>query len=215
MGAAFAQSPATGIGRPMARAITQAGNYLSARSTSTSKYLVLVAAAEPTCANDDLCFDADNSRAKDAVTHAASLLGIPVAVVAVALTPSSNSLQTGKSQQFFTDLAKVGGMANTSPNQAAYFAPTSSSEAAASLASIASRMRSCSFSIASPATYTANVQVTLANVRIPQDVTHQNGWDFGDGGTSVVLYGKPCADVRSASTATSIQFTSFCPEAVF
>jgi len=212
---ALADAAPTGMGRPMARALVQAGNYLSTRGTSTSKYLILVAAAEPTCASDDLCSDIDDARSKDAVAHVASLLGIPVAVVAVALAPSANSMQTGQAQQFFTDLAKAGGMPNTTPNQPAYYAPASSSDLAAALASLASRMRSCSFALGNPANSTANAQVTLGDARIPRDVTHQNGWDFGDGDTSVVLYGKPCADARSSSTPTSIQFMTFCPEAVF
>jgi hypothetical protein len=217
IGATFAQGSATGIGRPLARAVVQAGNYLDARPTSTSKYVVLVAAGEPTCANDGLCSDADSAddtRSEEAVTHVASLLGIPVAVIAVGLPAANNSYQTGRAQQFFADLAKLGGMPNTSQSQPAYYAAASTAELAAALASIASRMRSCSFALASPAASTQDAQVTLAEVRVPQDVTHQNGWDFADGGTSIALYGKPCADVRGASGATSIQLTTLCPLAV-
>jgi hypothetical protein len=218
IGATFARSSATGTGRPLARAVVQAGNHLGARPTSTSKYVVLVVAGEPTCANDGLCSDADtadDARSKEAVTHVASLLGIPVVVAAVGLPAASNSFQTGRAQQFFTDLAKLGGMPNTSQSQPAYYAAASSSELAAALASIASRMRSCSFALASPPTSTRDAQVTLAGARVPQDVTHQNGWDFADGGTSIALYGKPCADVRSAASTTPIQFTTLCPLAVY
>jgi hypothetical protein len=216
--ATFAQGSAKGMGRPLARAVVQAGNYLAARPTSTSKYVVLVVAGEPTCANDGLCSDADSAddaRSKEAVTHVASLLGIPVAVTAVGLPETNNSYQTGRAQQFFADLAKLGGMPNTSQSQPAYYAAASTSDLAAALASIASRTRSCSFALASPPTSTGDVQVSLAGVRVPQDMTHQNGWDFADGGMSIVLYGKPCADVRGASGPISIQFTALCPLAVY
>ena len=218
LSATLAQTTATGNGRPLARAIVQAGNYLSARTSTTTKYLVLVVGGDPTCSSDGLCSGAstsDDARTKDAVTNVASLLGIPVAVAAVGLATAANSLQPGQTQQFFGDLAKLGGMANTAPGQPAYYSASNSDELGAALAAIASQMRSCSFALANPVIWRSDAEVTISGVRIAQDPSHQDGWDFADNGTSIVLFGKACASVRTASVPLSIQFTTSCPNAVY
>jgi hypothetical protein len=209
----LAQTTATGTGRPIARAIVQGANYLAARTTSTGKYLVLIAAGEPTCASDALCSGAntaDHTRTKDAVTRAASLLGIPVAVVAVGLASTNNSLQPGPVQQLFSDLAKAGGMPNTIPGQPPYYSADSASELAAALGAVGGQMRSCSFALATSLDAGASGEVTMSDVRIPQDPTHQDGWDLGDDRASVVLYGKACSAARAASEPVSIQFSTSC-----
>jgi hypothetical protein len=216
--ATFAETPATGVGRPLARAIVQAANYLSARTTSAAKYLVLVAGGEPTCSSDGLCSGAstaDFARTKDAVTHAGSLLGIPVAVAAVGLTSTSNSLQPGPIQQLFGEMAKLGGMANTAPGQPAYYAASSADELAAGLAAIVAQMKSCSFALPVPYDWRAEAQVTLSDVRLAQDPTHQDGWDFADAGTSIVLYGKACAAARAASAPVALQLLPSCSIPVY
>jgi hypothetical protein len=216
--AILADASPSGVGRPLARAIVQAANYLSARTTSTAKYVVLVAGGEPTCSSDGLCSGAstaDFARTKDAVTHAASLLGIPVAVAAVGLASTSNSLQPGPTQQLFADLAKLGGMANTTPGQPAYYAAGSADELTTVLAAIVAQLKSCSFALTEPYDGHAEAQVSLSNVRLAQDPTHQDGWDFADAGTSIVLYGKACAAARSALATVSLQLLPSCPIPVY
>lgn len=209
----FQHSAATGIGRPMARAITQAASYLAARTTSTAKYIVLVAAGEPTCSGDGLCSaanTADATRSKDAVTHAASRLGIPVAIVAVGLATGNNALQPVATQQLFTDLAKLGGMPNTTPNQPAYWAATSADELAYALTAIAAQTKSCSFALPAPIGWRTDAQVALSDVRLSRDQTHQDGWDFADDGTSIVLFGKSCTAARTASGTVTLQLQPSC-----
>jgi hypothetical protein len=209
----FEQKAATGIGRPMARALTQAADYLFARTTSTAKYLVLVAGGEPTCSGDGLCSAAstsDASRSKDAVTHAASRLGIPVAVVAVGLASSGNSLQPSATQQLFADLAKLGGMPNTAPSQPAYWAAGTTDELASALTAIAAQTKSCSFALPTPFNWDADAQLVLADVRLSKDSTRQDGWDFSDDRTSIVLYGKACTAARGASGALTLQLQPSC-----
>lgn len=213
LAATFDQNAATGIGRPMARAITQAASYLSARTSSVAKYIVLVAAGEPTCSGDGLCSAANSSdatRTKDAVTHAASRLGIPVAVVTVGLAVSSNALQPVATQQLFADLAKLGGMPNTTPGQPAYWAAGTTDELATALAAIAGQTKSCTFALPAPFDGNAAAQVSLADVRLARDPNHQDGWDFADDGTSVVLFGKACAAARTASDAVTMQLQPAC-----
>jgi hypothetical protein len=210
----LAQTLATGIGRPIASALVQGANYLLGRATSTAKYLVLIAAGEPTCASDALCSGAstgDYARTKDAVTRSASLLGIPVAVVAVGLVGTNNALQPGQAQQLFSDLAKAGGMPNTAPGQPSYYAVESAGGLTTALNVIAGQMRSCSFGLATRLDGSASGEVTMSEVRIAQDPTHQDGWDLGDDRASVVLYGKACAAVRAAAEPVSIQFVASCP----
>jgi hypothetical protein len=209
----FEQKAATGIGRPMARAITQAADYLSARTTSTAKYLVVAAAGEPTCSGDGLCSAAstsDATRTKDAVTHAASRLGIPVAVVAIGLATSSNALQPSATQQLFADLAKLGGMPNTAPGQPGYWAAGTTDELASALSAIAAQAKSCSFALPTTFNGNADAQVSLSDVRLSRDSTRQDGWDFSDDGTSLVLYGKACTAARTASGAVTLQLQPSC-----
>jgi hypothetical protein len=212
--AALAQDTPAGVGTPTARALIQAANYLAARSTSTSKYIVLATGGEPTCASDSLCAGAaatDYARTKDTVAHVASVLGIPVAVAAVALPPGTNSYQPSGRLQLFTDLANLGGMPNTTSGQRAYFAIASASDLSTALGTLNAQMTSCSFALPDPVAWPNNVAVSLGENRIAQDTTHQDGWDYEDLGTSVVLFGKPCDDARSLKGLASLVFVTACP----
>jgi hypothetical protein len=212
--AALAQDAPTGVGTPTARALVQAANYLAARSTSTSKYIVLATGGEPTCASDGLCSGAattDYARTKDTVAHVASVLGIPVAVAAVVLPTSGNSIQPSVRQQLFTDLANLGGMPNTTPGQRAYYAIASASDLATALGTLNAQMTSCSFALRDPIVWPDDVAVLLSENRIARDTSRQDGWDYGDSGTSIVLYGKPCDDARSLAGAASLSFVTACP----
>lgn len=209
----FEQKSATGVGRPMARAITQAADYLSARTTSTAKYLVVIAAGEPTCPGDGLCSAANTSdatRTKDAVTHAASRLGIPVAVVAIGLASTGNALQPVATQQLFAELAKLGGMPNTATSQQGYWAAGTADELASALIAIVAQAKSCSFALPTPFDWNADAQVALADVRLSKDPARQDGWNFSNDRTSIVLYGKACTAARTASGAVTLQLQPSC-----
>ena len=210
----LAESDPTGVGTPTAQAIIQTANLLVSRTTSTSKYVVLATAAEPTCASDGLCSGAstlDYARTKDAVAHVASVLGIPVAVAGIALPSASNGYQPNGKVQLFTDLANLGGLANTAKGQPPYFAVASAADLTAVLGSLGARMTSCSFALPVPVAWPDNVAVVLSGNRIPRDTSHQDGWDFADTGTSVVLYGKPCDESRQVAGGASLSFVTACP----
>jgi len=212
--AALAQSAPSGTGAPTARALIQAANYLVARWTSTSKYIVLATGAEPTCASDGLCSGAataDYTRTKETVAHVASVLGIPIAVVGIALPSASNAFQPNGKVQLFTDLANLGGMPNTTKGSAAYFAAGSTLELVAALATLSSQMTSCSFALPGQVPWQDNVVVQLSDNRIARDTSHQDGWDFADRGTSVVLFGKSCNDARMLGNRAALSFTTACP----
>jgi hypothetical protein len=214
--AALAQSAPTGIGAPTARALIQAANYLVARGTSTSKYIVLASGADPTCASDGLCTGAsttDYARTKDTVAHVASVLDIPVAVAGIALPATGNAIQPNSLVQLFTDLANLGGMPNTTKGQAAYYAAGSGADLTAVLGTLSSQMTSCSFALPGPVAWPDNVVVILSETRIAQDISRQNGWDYADRGTSVVLFGKPCDDARNLAGRASLSFVTACPAA--
>jgi len=74
-------------------------------------------------------------------------------------------------------------------------------------------MSSCSFALASPVAWPDNVAVLLSENRIARDTSHQDGWDYGDNGTSVVLYGQPCNDTRNRTSGASLDFMTGCPAA--
>lgn len=212
--AVLAQDSPAGVGTPTARALIQAANYLAARSTSTSKYIVLASGGEPTCASDGLCSGAttaDYARTKDTVAHVASVLGIPVAIAAVALPAAGNSYQPSGRLQLFTDLANLGGMPSTTPGRPAYYAIASASDLAVALGTLNAQMTSCSFLLPDPVAWPDNVAVLLSDDRIAKDVSHQDGWDYGDSGTSVVLFGKPCDNARTLGGLASLAFVTGCP----
>ena len=210
----LAESVPTGVGNPTAQAIIQTANFLRSRTTSTSKYVVLATAAEPTCASDGLCSGAstlDYTRTKDAVAHVASVLDIPVAVAGIALPSASNGYQPNGKVQLFTDLANLGGLANAAKGQPPYYAVASAADLASALGTLGTRMTSCSFALPGPVAWPDNVAVLLSGNRIPQDPSHQDGWDFADTGTSVVLYGKPCDESRQVAGGASLSFVTACP----
>ena len=214
--AALAQSSPTGVGAPTARALVQAANFLLARTTSTSKFIVLATGGDPTCASDGLCDGAstpDYARSKETVAHVASVLGIPVVVVGIALPSTNNSLQPNGRLQLFTDLANLGGMANTTVGQPAYYATGTIADLVAALGTLSGEITSCSFALPNPVAWPDNVAVLLSENRIAQDTSHQNGWDYDDRGTSVVLFGQPCDDARNLAGLASLEFVTGCPTA--
>ena len=214
---ALASASPTGGGAPTARAIMQGASALVASGTSTSKYLVLMTGGDPTCANDSLCTGVsspDYARTKSAVSHVASVLGIPVAVVAVALPANSNWTQPNGTEQFFADLANLGGMPSTSQSQSAYYSGSSAADLANAIGTILEQARSCSFALPSPVEWPSDVVVQVGGNRVPRDTSHQDGWDYGDDGASVVLFGKQCDVERHTKSASTVQFLSSCPNVI-
>jgi hypothetical protein len=215
IGATLAQSVPTGIGTPTARALVQAANFLLARTTSTSKYIVLATGGEPTCTSDGGCDGTstlDYARTKDTVAHVASVLGIPVAVAGIALPATNGNLQPNSRQQLFSDMANLGGMPNTTPGQPAYYPANSAADLVTALGRLGVQATSCSFALPDPVAWPDNVAVLLSENRIARDTTHQDGWDFGDGNTSVVLFGKSCDDARRMHGLATLQFVTACPD---
>ncbi len=212
--ATLAQSTPTGIGTPTARALVQAANFLLARATSTSKYLVLLTGGDPTCVGDGLCdgaSDSDYARSKETVAHVASVLGIPVAVVAMALPSATGNLQPNSRVQLFIDMANLGGMPNTAAGQPAYYAVNGTADVVAALGALGAQATSCSFALPFPVAWPDSAAVLMSENRITRDTSHQEGWDFGDGGASVVLFGKPCDDARSLNGLATLELVSACP----
>lgn len=202
-----------GNGTPTARALIQGANALAARTTSTLKYMVLVSAGDPTCASDNTCNSSatlDDTRTKDAVSHIASVQGIPVGVVAIGLPTSSNSYQRSPTQQLFVDLANAGGMPNVTKGQPAYYQADTPDQLLGALTGLQGKMRSCAFAIASPVALPDGASVKVDGVTIARDNTKQDGWAFGDGGTSVVLYGKLCESYRNSSVRPTLELATTC-----
>jgi hypothetical protein len=212
--ATLAQSTPTGIGTPTARALVQAANFLLARATSTSKYIVLVTGGDPTCVGDGLCDGAsgsDYARSKETVAHVASVLGIPVAVAAVALPPATGNLQPSSRVQLFIDMANLGGMPNTAAGQPAYYAANGTADLVAALGALGAQATSCSFAVPIAVAWPDSAAVLMSENRIARDTTHQEGWDFGDSGASVVLFGKSCDDARSPNGHATLELVTACP----
>jgi hypothetical protein len=204
----------TGVGAPTARALIQSANALAASTSSTSKYLVLLSGGDPTCASDMVCSDAatlDYARTKDSVAHIASMQGIPVAVVAIGLPASGNSYQRSNTQQLFVDLATSGGMPNTGKGQPAYYRGDDPDQLRDALVTLQTKMKSCTFAIAEPVAWPDGATLKVDGAPVARDTAKQDGWAYGDSGTSVVLYGKPCESYRDSVTPPTVELTTYCP----
>jgi hypothetical protein len=55
--------------------------------------------------------------------------------------------------------------------------------------------------MADPNQVNVNLTVGGTTTTLGRDTTHQNGWDYTDGGSTITLYGQPCQTVLSNGTA--------------
>lgn len=129
------------------------------------------------------------------------------------------------SNQFLSDLAVIGGTRRsadcTTRMDCHYSLGTSTFDADlnAALDDIRGRALTCEFTIETDPTRVdptrVNVNVSIgagAPTLIPRDVSHRDGWDYGEGMRTVVLHGPTCDRVRSDGAAR-VQILLGCPTA--
>src|SRR6516164_6225359 len=62
---------------------------------------------------------------------------------------------------------------------------------------------SCTFALGPPPNqYSTNscIDIFMGGVKVPHDVSHGNGWDYGDALQSIELYGAACAAAQDSAT---------------
>jgi hypothetical protein len=191
---------------PTRLAIMSGVAYLQTVADPNPKFILLATDGEPNCIPGGADQAADDSAGavqavKDAVTA-----GFPVFVAGVG--------NVAMAQATLNMLADAGGRPQAGATH--YFPVGSTADLVNVLKTIGGMIASCSFGLGTAPPDPTNVGV-YANgntaMKIPKDVTHTNGWDYGSGMKSIVLYGAACDAVKAGTTKT-VQAAYGCPGVV-
>lgn len=95
--------------------------------------------------------------------------------------------------------AVAGGVPNNDPNDptAKYYKANDPTSLSAALSKIAGSIASCSFSLNSTPKDPSKVFVFFDNVKLPQDKTHQSGWDYDAQTNQITFYGADCDKLKA------------------
>ena len=179
---------------PTRLAVQSGADYLMTVMDPNPKYMLLATDGEPNCAPGQAT-DADDQAGAVAAVMAAAAAGIPTFVVGVGnVAPAIATLNM---------LADAGGRPQAGATH--YYPVSSTADLVTVLGTIGNMIASCSFGLGQPPPVPNNVGVYAngqTNMKIPQDTTHMNGWDYGAGMKSIVLYGAACDNVKSKAYKT-------------
>jgi hypothetical protein len=191
-----------GPSTPTRLAVQSGAAYLQTVMDPNPKFILLATDGLPNCApGARKASDDDSAGAVMAVTAAAAA-GFPVFVVGVGNTGAEDTLNM---------LATAGGRPQAGAQK--YFPVASTADLVSVLKTIGGQITSCSFGLGQAPPDPTNVGVYAdgdPKKKIPRDPTHTNGWDYGAGMRSVVLYGTACDNVKNMVTKT-IQAIYGCP----
>ncbi|HVU51129.1 MAG TPA: vWA domain-containing protein [Polyangia bacterium] len=191
-----------GSSTPTRLAVQSGADYLMTVMDPNPKYILLATDGEPNCAPGQ-ANDADDSAGAVAAVMAAATAGIPVFVVGVGnVAPAIATLNM---------LADAGGRPQAGATH--YYPVGSTADLVKVLGTIGDMIASCSFGLGQAPPVPNNVGVYgngEASMKIPRDTTHMNGWDYGAGMTSIVLYGAACDSVKN-KTYKTVQAIYGCP----
>jgi hypothetical protein len=191
---------------PTRLAIMSAVAYLQTVMDPNPKFILLATDGEPNCIPGGMDQAADDSAGAVAAVQAAAMAGFPVFVAGVG--------NVATAQATLNMLADAGGRPQMGATH--YYPVNSTADLVNVLKTIGGMIASCSFGLASPPPDPTNIGVYANNntaMKIPKDVTHMNGWDYGTGMRSIVLYGPACDAVKNMTTKT-IQAAYGCPGVV-
>jgi hypothetical protein len=187
---------------PTRLAINSAVTYLQGVADPNPKFILLATDGEPNCAPGARAQDDDAAGAVAAVM-AANMAGIPVFVAGVG--------NVATAQATLDMLAVAGGKPQATEPK--YYPVGSTADLVNVLKTIGGMIASCSFGLGQVPPDPTNVGVYAngqTGMKIPRDVNHVNGWDYGAGMKSIVLYGAACDAVKNKTTMT-IQAIFGCP----
>jgi hypothetical protein len=185
---------------PTQAAVRTSAAYMAAVADPNPKYLLLATDGEPNCGMGGNASDAPG--AIQAVTDVAAM-GIPTFVVGIATATSDPMADATLSM-----MATAGGRPRAA--MPTYYPVTTADDLAAALGTIGGQIASCNFGLGRKPPVPDNIAVTGGGMRIPRDPTHMNGWDYGTGQMSIVLYGSYC-DRAKAGTLSDVQAIFGCP----
>jgi len=187
-GAIKAAQP-SGDGTPTSAAIAKAVAYLKARTTKNPKYLVLATDGEPNCKDNVAGGNNDIAGAVKAIGDAAAA-GFHTFVIGVATL--------GTSASGTLDMMAAAGL-EPRPGDPRYYAVSTREELVAALGLITGRVASCSFPLEQAPPSPDDVAVNVNGARVKRDPAHAEGWDYGNAGRTIEVYGKLCEQLKAGS----------------
>jgi hypothetical protein len=220
---ALAPAAPAADGAPTSLVVQRASAYLQALGTAAPKYLLLITDGDRSCPSVAAAADAgagadggdsdgggDGDDQAVASIAAAAAAGIPTAVVGLSFSASQtpNDQEVGLHQ-----MAVAGGMgrAGGPPD---YYPVSSIADLATALSTIATEVGSCTFRLDNPPPSPPDVAVGLNGKRLARDQTHLQGWDYGVGMASVVVFGEACQSIAGAGAAADLEITFGCSGAL-
>jgi hypothetical protein len=186
---------------PTRLAVQSGVTYLQTLTDPNPKFILLATDGQPNCGPMGGAGNDDSPGAIQAVMDAATA-GFPVFVVGVGTNTGADATLTA--------MAIAGGRPQMADPR--YYPVTTTASLVAVLQTIGGMITSCSFGLGSAPPDPSNIGVYAdpGLKKIPKDVTHVNGWDYGAGMTSIILYGAACDNVKNKVT-TNIQAIFGCP----
>ena len=203
MAAINANTPVENGGSTPTRVAVEKGvAFMRASGSPNSKYLVVATDGLPNCRNGGGGGQSnrDPAGAVAAVTAAAAA-GMPSFVVGIAT-------QDGDAHDTLNQMAVAGGRPRN--GDVRYYPVASRDELTTALETITGQIVSCTFFLDKPPPSPNDVAVNVDGMRVARDTNSMEGWNYGDGNRSVVLYGSVC-DKLKAGDAKDVQIIFGCP----
>jgi hypothetical protein len=186
---------------PTRAAMEQAGAYMASLTDTNPRYILLATDGLPNCAvGHSNRLDSDDAAAEAAVTTVAGM-GIHTFVIGIATDSTATATLNQLAQN---------GLEPRASGPPYYYPANNQAEFAAAIGAIAGQIISCTLTLQSVPPNPSLVSVVADGTNVPRDGTHANGWDFGPGMTSIILYGSYCSGLR-AGTLHNVQAIFGCP----
>jgi hypothetical protein len=184
---------------PTAHAMLSAGQYLAGLQDGNNKYIVLATDGLPNCAGG-VASAADDAGAEMAVSTVAGM-GIHTFVIGISTDAMSDAT--------LNQMAQNGGEPRPS-GPPYYYLANNQADFSTAMMTIAGQVVSCTFALTQVPPNPSLVTVQADGVDVPRDTTHMNGWDFGPGMMSIILYGTYCSRLQ-AGMIMNVSATFGCP----
>jgi hypothetical protein len=184
---------------PTRLALESAGEYLRGLTDPNPKSVLLATDGLPNCmpGNDTTVLD---SMGAIAAVKALADSGVPVYVIGIGNIPDAT--------QTLDAMAMAGGRPRA--GSPAYYAAGNRTDLVDALRAIGTQSTPCTYALPSVPARPGDVAIKAANVTIPRDPTHAQGWDYDAGMKTIKLYGTWCA-MDQMATLTNVEESGICP----
>jgi len=183
--------PGMPTGTPTHTAVTMGADHLKTRTTTNPKYILLVTDGEPNCGG--------GPTGSVMAIQAAATAGFHTFVVGIATAGTT-------ADGVLNDMAMAGGEARMGATK--YYPATLRDELVTVLTQITGQVTNCIFPLSKQPPSPNDVAVRVGGMRIERNM--MNGWEYGMGMQSVVLYGAAC-ELAKSGKGGEVQIIFGCP----